>query len=306
MLRLCQIWSILLGFAVTGMSVGVWADDGYAAAPSFAEFCRGDIGADKVAIFNAELDRADRAIAAGNQETAETALRDAAQAVWRGGAYDESSVRCLGEPATRRWFNTQLWIWRQGWGSPPEGRASGYDAIYVVAADRGADGVVEVISYRPADRFAASYHAVENITEVAEARQHYGTFQLPEEIAIAQACDDALGLLQDYAKREHAKTLEAEDAAFNRPATQMEKDAIQKLGSIGGLAQAIAGVDIDTTDRAEALVVRRQVDESNALLDVARGFEIESVFGDSNQRPPSFLRAEPRGDTSARHGTPCR
>ena len=303
---LSQIWSVLLGCAVATMPAVVRADinpvtgeiGGDAAPQSFAEYCRGTIGPDRVASFNAEIGKAEQALAAGNQEVTEVAMLNASQAVWRGGNYDDLSVRCLGEEATRRWHNLQLELWRRGWwGTVADGLQGSYPEMYVIAADRGSDGLVEVISHRPAKDFLRNYQAVADIAEMIESRDKFGTTQIPEERAIGQVCREALEPLQKFARTAHANALVAEDKAFTRPPTQMEREAAEALGGVGELALAMGGMDINTADQQQALVVLRQTEESMQLLQVARDYEIEPVFGPLNTGRPSFRRAERRGDT---------
>jgi len=305
MVKSAQILSILLGIAAVGVRADVdpvtgEMGRGDAAAQSFAEFCRDELPADRRNRFYVELGNADREVAAGNTDAAGAALNNAWLAAFRGGGETDVSVRCLGEQATRRWFNTRLELWRRGSSAGLSGGMGGgdYTTLYVAAADRGSDGVVAVVENRPAEQFIRAYHSVENIIEVSDWAREYGTLTLPEEQKIAKAARDALPALQEYAKREHAATLAAEDKAFNRPATQMELDAAAQLGNIGKLAESMAGADFGTADQQQTLVLNRQVDESRALLEKARGLEVEPVFGDisAGRRIPSGLRAEMRGD----------
>lgn len=288
-----------------GVPIGAHADvdpktgriGGDAAAQSFAEYCRGELPAERESRFYAELDDAEQALDAGDLAMAETALGGAWQAAFRGGGETDVGVRCLGEQATRRWFQARLELWRRGSSAGARGgMGADYTTLYAVAADHGSKGIVEVVSKRPADRFTWAYHSVEDIVEVDEWARAYGTLILPEEQAIANAAREALPALREYAKREHAATLVAEADAFDRPATQMERDATAQLDSIGQLAESMGGIDISTADRQAALVTRRQVDESRALLEKARGLELEAVFGYSSDRSPSDLRAKQRGD----------
>jgi len=312
MVKSYQILSILTGITIVGAVTNARADidpvtgemnRGDAAAQSFAEFCRDELPADRENRFYVELDNADQALVAGNVDAAGGALNNAWQATFRGGGETDASVRCLGEQATRRWFNTRLELWRKG-SSAGLGGGMGrdYATLYVVAADRGADGIVDVVSKRPAEDFVWAYHSVEDIVEVYKWAREFGTLLLPEEGKIEKAARESLPALQEYAKREIKATLAAEDKAFNRPATQMERDAAARLGAIGKLAESMAGVETGTADQQQLLLVSRQVDESRALLDKVRGLEVAPVFGYTNEPMPAAIRAEKRGDSLFERG----
>jgi hypothetical protein len=297
-----QTWSIMLGIAAIGVFANAQADfdaktgqwTGDVSPQSFAEYCRGELPADRQATFFAELDKAERVLAARNTADAKTALGKALSAVYRGGAETDIAVKCLGEPIALRWFTTQLALRRQVSRSGPRGTGPDYTTLYVAAADRGTDGIVEVVSSQSATRFVRSVQTLKGIVDRIEADRKYGAFILPGEEAIEKACRDAVDPLSERARREHRATLAAEDQAFNRPATGQEIEATNAMGGAEALASAIAGVKVDATFTKETMVMRQRVSESRELLSTARIWNL-GRYDDIQSRPTS-QRARKRGD----------
>ncbi|MDH3947669.1 MAG: hypothetical protein OEU74_01795 [Gammaproteobacteria bacterium] len=263
-------------------STGQW--DGDVSARSFAEYCRDEMPADRKTKFYTQLDQAEQALAARKTNDAEAAMGKALSAVYRGGAESDISVKCLGEPSARRWFNAKLALQRLA--PTPE--------LYVTAADHGSDGLVDVVSTYSATRFVQSIRTIEGISSRIEAEQQYGVFMLPEEEDIAKACRDAAGPLSQQARRKHQATLAEEGKAFNRPASEQETAAANAMGGAGDLASAITGVDINTAYRKETLLIQQRVRESKLLLREARTWNLEHY--DNMQSRPTSLRARKRGD----------
>jgi len=316
MVKLSRIWSVSLACAALAAVVGAHADidprtgqqgGGDVSPQTFADFCgadmrrndaRGSALQDELtATFYRELDRAEGALATGDEPAADDALRKASTAVYRGGTETDLSVKCLGESTARRWFNAKLALWRLQPASRRLENASRDSMRYLMAADRSPDKVVERIKNGPADRFLQSYRAIQEAVGVIEAEREYGAFILREEDQIATTGREALGSLREYAENEAAATLEAEDAAFKRPATEQERQAAQALGGASQLAEAMAGLDIDSADQQEALTTRRQVYDSRELLQTARAYEIKPDDWTPAGKMPTDRRAEQRGDT---------
>jgi len=295
MVKLLRIWLFSALTVWIGLVSSALAGGGDAAARSFADLCQGELPADRQATFYAEMDKTDQAIARGDQAAAANATSAAFIATFRGGSYaDDSSIRCLGDQATRRWLNANLASWRRGWSGGLEGRSGQYGVMYVVAADRGTQGLVEVISTGPASDFRGNYMALEEIVELSEIRESFGAPLLPEERAVAAACRDALVPLQEYANGELARVLVAENTAFDRPATRQEQDAMAQMGQFGKFAEAMAGADTGTAYQQALFITERQVRESRELLNQARSLEYGEWSPD--EQTPSAARAEERGD----------
>lgn len=259
---------------------------GNVAGLSFDQECQGELRPGSEAIFETELGKAEKALAAGDADTARQAMNNALRAIYRSGADNtDVSVKCLGKPTARRWFSDKLALQRL---SPqPE--------LYVTAADRGRDGLIEVVSQQPAARFVNSLRQLKDIAERIDADRRYGAFILPEEDAIATACRAALPALTEQARQHHRDALSNETRAFNRPATAQEKAAADSLSNAQAFASAMAGVDVDTGMDKESLLVKQQVRESMQLLRKARDWNPDD-YSDVQSRPTS-VRARERGDT---------
>jgi hypothetical protein len=285
-------------FVFMTIATGAWAQTGGdASGRTFAEFCRGEIGADREATYYAEMDRADAAVAAGDLATAGGATRVAFQAVFRGGSYaDDTSIRCLGDNAIRRWLDTHLEMWRRGSAYAMEGRSGDFAPMYVIANDRGTKGLIEVATSRPTTGFRAAYLAIEQIIELDDWRRNFGSPVLPEETAVAKACRDALGPLEDYRKQEINRVLAAEDEAFNRPPTEQEKQAAAQMDQFGQLATVLGGGEAvrSAEDQKALMMTERRTRESREYLDKARG--LEWGVRATDEKTASELRAEDRGD----------
>ena len=292
-LTLAAICCISSAQADFNKSTGQWEGD--VSAQSFAQYCEGQLPVAQTKTFNAELDQAEQALAARKIDAAQDALNSALQAVYRGGAETDISVKCLGEPVARRWQKAQIALWRLAPQSGPQGASKEYTQLYLAAFDGGHDGVVAAVRALPADRFIRAYDTVDLIAQSIAVEREFGAFMLPEETKVEQACRTALAPLQQYAKQQHQAALAAEESAFNRPPTQAEQDAADRLGGISELAQAMAGVDIDSEAQQQILIIQIQVRESRELLEQARGWEISASRHDEQQ--PSAIRAEQRGDT---------
>lgn len=302
MFKPCRLASILLGVTAVGLLVNAQADrnpvtgewEGDVAAQTFAEYCRGELPADRMTTFFSELDKAERAVAAGKTDGTVTALNGAWEAAYRGDAYNDNGVRCLGEQATRRWIKANLALWRLGAGSGPDGVGGNFTGMYVAAADGGTDGIIADVSALPARGFRNSLTGLEGIVSVTDGRRSFGALVLPEEDAVANACRAAIGQLHQMAVRRHRESLAAEERAFNRPPTEQELAATESVSDAGAFASAIAGIEIDTMATKESMLMQRQVDESQNLLREARAWDLERS-GDIKSRPTS-QRAGARGD----------
>ncbi|NND36431.1 MAG: hypothetical protein HKN81_04775 [Gammaproteobacteria bacterium] len=288
--------SIVLIAAVSGIPA-LAQMGGDASGQTFAEFCSGSIGADREATYYAEMDRADAAVAAGDLATAGGATSQAFQAVFRGGSYaDDTSIRCLGNNAIRRWHDTHLEMWRRGNASGLEGRSGDFAPMYIVANDRGTKGLIEVATSRPTSGFRAAYLAIEQIIELDDWRRNFGSPVLQEETVVAKACRDALGPLEDYRKQEISRTLAVEDKAFNRPPTQQEKQAAAQMDQFGQLATVLGGAEEvgSAEDQKTLMMTERRTRESREYLNKARNLEWGARAAD--EKTATDLRAEQRGD----------
>ena len=310
MVKLSQIWGLSLGFASAACVIVAQADidprtglqgGGDASPQSFSEFCgaelrrndaRGQALQDEMTKrFYAELERAERALAAGNTAEAADRLTSAEGSIYRGGREDSiTSVKCLGEPTARRWFKVSLSVWRAAKGDRRLEISWRRDMQYMLAAPAKPESVASTIEAAPADRFKGSYRAVSDAVEAIEADRNYGAFILREEEQIVANGREVLALLSDFARREAAAALKAEDAAFKRPATEQERQAAQAYRSGSQIGMAMAGVKVDMAELD--ITTGRQVGESMTQLERADAYGLEP--GD---RPPLDRRAEQRGDT---------
>lgn len=272
----------------TGRQLG-----GDAAPQNFAQYCQGELPRDRLSTFNAELARAEGALAAGNGDQADDALLGAFKAIFRGGAEDSAlSVKCLGEQTARRWFNAKLAVWRVVSGDRRLEQSSRGNMRYLLAANANPDSTAKLIKGVAAERFKPAYRAVREAVQMIESEREYGAFILREEEQIQANGREVLGSLSEFAAREAAAALKAEDAAFRRPITPQERQALQALGGAGQLAAAMAGMELDVADQEQAMITGRQVDESREMLRRARAYEL-----DAGAPAPSDRRAEMRGDT---------
>ncbi|RLA46237.1 MAG: hypothetical protein DRR06_05550 [Gammaproteobacteria bacterium] len=261
---------------------GQWEGD--VSAQTFTEYCRGDLPADQQASFYAQLDLAEQALAAQKTTAAEAAMGKALSAVYRGGAESDISVKCLGEPAARRWLTTKLVIQRL---APQPG-------LYITAADRGKDGLIEIVSPQPAARFVQSFQTIEYIADRIETDRQYGAFILAQENAIEKACRDAIEPLTKQARQKHQSTLAAEDKAFTRPATEQETAALNAIDDAEEFTSVIAGVELNATTPKETLLAQLRVHESRELLREARIWNLKDY--DDIQARPTSQRAQKRGE----------
>ncbi len=304
MLKQVQITSVLLGLTATSALFNAWADfdpktgeyGGDVSAQTFAQYCRGDLPAERKATFNAELQKAEQFAADRNTDDAQAALSLAWEATHRGGAYDDTGVRCLGEGVTRHWLTVNLALWRLGAGSGPEGIGGDFTGMYVAAADGGTDGIIATVSPQPAREFRRSVAGLEGIVSLTEGRRSFGTLVLPEEDVIANATRAAVDALRQQAEKNRRTTLASEEKAFNRPPTEQELAAVDAMSNAGEFANAIGGGEIDTATTKETVVMNRRVQESQELLREARDWNFEIYDRDNVQSLASSQRAGERGE----------
>ncbi len=243
--------------------------------------------------FYAELDQAERALAAGNVGEASDRLDSAESAAYRGGREDSMmSVKCFGEPTARRWFKVNLAVWRAATGDRRLEISQRRDTQYTLAAPAQPENVASTIQAVPADRFKNSYRSVREAVDGIEADRDYGAFILREEEQIVTNGREVLALLSDFARREAAAALEAEDVEFKRPATEQERQAAQAMRSGSQIGMAMVGVKVDVTDPGLSITTARQVGASQQLLERADAYALEP-----DDRLPLDRRAEQRGDT---------
>jgi hypothetical protein len=292
-----RIGSVILAFTtfivILGTAVSVRADfntatgqwEGDVSARNFSEYCRDELSDKRKTTFYAHLKKAEKALVAKQENIARTALLNAWRSVHRGGAEDDTSIKCFGKPVAQRWLKAQLSLQR----------LAQKPGLYITAADRGSDGLVKVISKQPAKRFARSIQRIKEVSNKAESNRKFGAFILPKEEAIAKACRDAMKPLSKQAKHEHQSTLVAENKAFNRPATRQEREAMDSISGAEALASSIAGVKLNTAVQQETLLVKQRVRDSRKLLREARFWNIEHYK--NTQARPSAKRARKRGDT---------
>ncbi|MGI9309392.1 MAG: hypothetical protein ACR2P6_09020, partial [Gammaproteobacteria bacterium] len=87
---------------------------GDVAASNFSEYCRDDLPENRRTRFYAELQKAESSLASGNTDGAMKALGEAWREAYRGDAYNDNGIRCLGEATTRRWVAVNITLWRRG------------------------------------------------------------------------------------------------------------------------------------------------------------------------------------------------
>ncbi|MGI9343633.1 MAG: hypothetical protein ACR2QV_12350 [Gammaproteobacteria bacterium] len=243
--------------------------------------------------FYAELERAERALAAGNAGEASDTLYGAAATMYMGGREGSMlSVKCLGEPTARRWFNVNLGVWRLATGDQRLEIGARDDMRYSLFAD-GADDVATRVRNVPAKRFKGSFRAVQDAVDMIESEREFGAFILQEEEQVVAAGGEALASLREFADGKIGAALNSEAVAFSRPATEQERQAGQLVGATGQIAQAMTGVDvdIDTEAQQQAMLVNLQTVDSMVQLEQARYYEIDGDESRTNRR------AEERGDT---------
>ncbi len=238
--------------------------------------------------FMAAVKKADEAIKAGNRAIAEEAWRQAYEASFRGIAGDRS-VRCLGDQALQRYLDMRTGLWRLGSSVDTDGLTGDFTNIYIAATDNGTQGVIEFVESLPAERFFGAYRAVYRIAQYSSADTG-GWPRTAKERTLGSTCQDALTPLRQYADREYAATLKAEDKAFSRPATQFEKNAAANIRDAG----AMTGTMYDLNHILESTVAKRQTSDSLELLNKARNLEFGQY--DEQKKAPTSLRAEQRGD----------
>ncbi|UCG72589.1 MAG: hypothetical protein JSV45_15310 [Chromatiales bacterium] len=275
---------------VTGRAIG-----GDVGPRNFAEYCAGELSADRKEKFYAERDKAERAIAAGNPGDAEAAMYEALGAVYRGGSEESDvPVKCLGQPTARRWLAMRLDLYRLQTQQASNERARAPQLF--TAADRGGSAaVVSLVSDQRAGDFRSSLRALEGFIERVTNEREYGAFILAEEDAIATAFRDANGPLLQFANQQHRDALNAEDQAFHRAPTEQEFAAAGSVGSAEMLAKAVAGVELDTAMEREAILTGIRVGESQQFLGDARDWNLDQ-YSDVSALPSS-QRARQRGDT---------
>ncbi len=284
----CAAWLVLVvsaASAQTNTGPDPLQGVGDVSGLSFQQECNAELRPGSEATFEAELARAEKALAAGDADTARKAMNTALLAVYRSGADNtDVSVKCLGEPVARRWFADKLALQRL---SPkPE--------LYVTAADRGRDGLVEVISKQPAARFAYSLNELKDIAGRIDAERRYGAFMLPEEETIAAACREALPPLVQLARQRHQAKLAEEARTFEQAPTEQEQAMASSVTNAQEFASAMAGVEVDMGTDPDSLLMQQRVRESMQLLKEARTWNPDDY--DDIQARPTSIRARERGD----------
>ena len=289
----------LMSVIAIGTATGAWADFdpktglqvGDTAPKNFTEYCQGELPADRQARFNAGLAEAEGALKAGRPRDAESALGKAFAAAYRGGGESEMSIKCLGEPIARRWFQAQLELNRQRTAENPRRPAS----LLVTAADSGTNGLLAEIRRKKPAQFVWAINELEGIIERYAAEKQFGVYLLSEEDAIAAACAEALEPLKTEADKAHRDALAREAMAFDRPADKQELAAATALRSGEQIAGAMAGIKIDSNSQQEAMIMARRVAKSRELLSNARTWNL--VNYEEVRESPSSIRAGERGDT---------
>jgi len=313
MVKSSRIRSISVGFASAACIAAAQADidprtglqgGGDASPQSFSDYCgaemrrldaRGQaLQEELTARFYAELEQAERALAAGNVGEASDRLNSAESTAYRGGREDSMiSVKCFGEPTARRWFKVNLAVWLAATGDRRLEISQRRDTQYKLAAPAQPKNVASTIQAEPAKRFKNSYRSVRDAVNGIEADRDYGAFILREEEQIVANGREVLALLSDFARREAAAALEAEDVEFKRPATEQERQAAQALSSGSQIGMAMAGVKVDMDDdQGLSIIAARQVGFSQQSLERADAYGLEP-----DDRVPLDRRAEQRGDT---------
>jgi hypothetical protein len=267
---------------------------GDAAARSFAEYCEGELPAARQQRFYTELESAERALAAGDLAVADAARGRAWEAAYRGGADNDLAVKCLGQATAQRWLDMRLGIYRLQAGQAGDKRV-GLAALYVTAADEGADALVRIIGAQPVAGFRASLTALEEIVARLDAERAFGTYLLPAEDRVEQACRAAIPPLRGRAGQAHTAALAAEDQAFNRSATDAERSAAASMGNAEALAGAFAGLALDTQAEQEAMLTGIRIRESQDHLRDASLWNLER-YDDPTARPAA-QRARQRGES---------
>jgi hypothetical protein len=304
MFKRVQVASVFLCITSITTPIHAWADidpitgqiSGDASAQTFAQYCRGDLSPERTKRFYAELEKAERAANGGELVDAEAALGIAWEAAYRGDAFNDNGIRCFGEQVTRRWLAVNIALWRRGAGVGPEGIGGDYTGMYVVAADRGTDGIVASVSAQPARQFRRSLNGLEGIISVNDGRRDFGALVLPEEDDVANASRAAIDLLREQAEKNHERALASEEKAFNRAATNQELAVGDAMGDMGTFASAMAGVETDTVMAKEAIIISARVQESQEFLREARDWNLEVNDSYPLQSLPSSQRAKKRGN----------
>ncbi len=303
--RLCQIWSTLIVIAILTPGADVLAQSD---SVEFGSVCEAQISGgtqNARAIVTDLLDKADAALGRGDADQASERLEDAAMATmgvagWSGA----TSVKCLGEPTYRRYLDTRQRLDRLRAELDPRNitfvmQRALLDAVQDPA--KGKNSVLTVIPLLPR-AFHDAMLVCDDIVRVIGYYREIGAFVLPEEQAIADLCVELIPEMAAEMDRHAAETLADEEVAFNRAPTPLELEGAKTLAGIGDLAEAMAGMDIDAASQQKALVIRRQVSESRELLQLAREWEFYPDGLRHDERTPSDLRGEQRGDTMLARG----
>lgn len=302
MLVLGRSWAIGVGLAVwvSIPMADVQADldaarpRGDVAARSFSELCEGELPESRQRQFYAGLDEAEAQLARRDPEAARSALDGALMAAYRGDADTDVSIKCLGEPAARRWHDDKLELDRQEAASDSRGILFVRARLYAAAADRGADGVSAIVEQQPARRFVSSIRVLEGIVDHVEQARRFGAFILAKEDEIARACRAAIGPLRERAAREHRDALAAEKQTFTRPASEPEMAATNAADDARAISRAMTGAQVDADLTGQSLLTHMRASESMALLKSARDWNMDA--GGEVSALPSSRRAFERGE----------
>ncbi len=258
---------------------------GDAAAPDFAAYCSEPLPAARQRAFEQNLGLAEQALAKGDLDGAQRAIAEAYSASYRGGPEWDVGVKCLGRATAERWHTARLDLRRR------QTASRGGTDLYVIAADRGAAGLVKTVTADRPQRFRSDVYQLKDIVRRLEAERDYGAFLLAEEQAVIAACNDALAELRQWANGAMAEALEAEKVAFNRPVSDQER---QMTSGLSDFATAVTGVELAVGIEPEVAVMERRVKESLEKLGEAQQRDLDPP--EDSRSAPWSKRARQRGD----------
>ena len=142
------------------------------------------------------------------------------------------SVKCLGEPVYRRFFDARLSQWRQQAPYPELAKSDLRTALWASAAFDGADGLTGLVRSLPSESFVRAHRDIADIADRIAAEADFGAFLLAEERAIEQTSRAALQALESYAREQVAATLAAEDRGVQSAARLHRSDKRCKVSTV--------------------------------------------------------------------------
>jgi hypothetical protein len=287
------VWGLPLIFAV-GAAHSLQAQD---FSVPFPQGCSNRLPADTPALIDEELDQAERALAARDAQNAGEHLERAVGHTMDVAGYSGAlSVKCVGEPIYRRWFeDMQRLIGLQAQDDPQNTRAVVLAALWIAATGNGA-GADSILTPVPTDhsRYRQARSALSGHIDAVAYYRKTGAFVLPVEDTMAKIAHQVVTNIDALATKMARTALAEEENSFHREFTQREKDAARQAEDGGQLISAIAGVDMDVTAQLDAGLKRSRVNESKALLREARGWNLRPDV--TGEQKPANIRAEQRGD----------